>query len=185
MHSLDYIPMRKMSFIIVAIGVLFGLCFAPFLTPAVRLMTTDMTTETIMILSVFAGFLFLPAFMAFALRPLSGTASIVMLVCGLTVGLLTPYTFDSIFSFLMVGVIAEISVYGRRGRIPQQREIIIMGVVIGLIQFSLNMMGHRLSLNASIWVLLLLFTLLTGIGVVWLGTWMGRTLRRIVVRTSP
>ncbi|MEL6309882.1 MAG: hypothetical protein AAFQ52_17200, partial [Chloroflexota bacterium] len=52
-----------------------GLIFAPTLIYAVGLMRGEIDTITLFMLSLFASVLFLPTFIAFAIRPQRGTAT--------------------------------------------------------------------------------------------------------------
>ncbi|MEM6281375.1 MAG: hypothetical protein AAF787_04205, partial [Chloroflexota bacterium] len=144
---------------IFAVGVGAGVIFAPGLIFAVPMMTSDMSVGAIISLSVTAGVLFLPVFAAFSIRPKPGTAIAVGAITGVIVGLLTPYTLDSILSFLLVGVIAEVPLWFCRGQALSSRQVIYTGTGIGLIQFTINIIGHSITLHPVHWILLLLLTL--------------------------
>ncbi|MEL6526345.1 MAG: hypothetical protein AAFQ07_11615, partial [Chloroflexota bacterium] len=142
--------------------------------------THQINSITLFILSLFASVLFLPTFIAFAIRPQRGTATITGLSIGIIVGMLTPYTWDSILSFSLIGILAESVLLLNDDSTVWNQRYTLIGVMLGVLQFAINIIGHDLELAPMMWLGLLIVTLISGVGIVWTGIYIGQKFKSII-----
>lgn len=142
---------------------------SPFLVGAVSVMNAAMSNSDILLVSAAVMILFLPSFIAARLTTKSVMALIAQIGQGAAFAVLTPYAVDAGLSCVLIGMIVMgvISVVRRRHKLTNA-HLIMSGLVIGVIAFILNTVGHGFTLDFATTIVLLCITVLGAVISAWL-----------------
>jgi hypothetical protein len=151
------------------IGATFGVLLSPFLMRAISIMSMTMSNSEILLVSGAVMTLFLSSFIAVRLTTYSMMALVAQIGQGTAFALTTPYAVDAVLSCVLIGVIVMSAVLlVRRRQKLTDAHLMTSALGIGIITFSLNMVGHGFMLDLATTVTLLFITLLGSVASAWL-----------------
>ena len=150
-------------------GTLSGIALSPLVSYAVSFMRADMSDTHIIALSAGSSILFAPSLFCVSVIGRPGTALFVQVWSGLGLAVFTAFPIDNFTSALICGVIAEVVVAGvTRYRHMTAGTAGLVGAVLGTLALALNLIGHRLIVQPTIFALLSVAALGAFISVAWL-----------------
>jgi mannose/fructose/N-acetylgalactosamine-specific phosphotransferase system component IID len=163
------------------IGVIFGILLSPLLLQAVGVMSATMSNVDILLVSGVVMALFIPSFLAVRLTERLLMSLVVQFGQGMVFSLLTPYALDAAFSSMLIGVFVTGAVWlVRRNQTLTDSHLMIAAVVIGIVTFILNMIGHGFTLDLTTTAVLLGITLLGAAT----ASWFANQLARLITQTA-
>ena len=135
-------------------GTLSGIALSPLFSSAISFIRADMSS-THVALSAGSSILFAPSLFCVSVIRRPGAALFAQIWSGSGLAVFTSFPIDSFTSALICGVIAEAVVAGvtRYHRMTASMAGLV-GVVLGTLALALNLIGHRLMVQPTMFVLL-------------------------------
>lgn len=140
----------------------------------------------VLIVSLSSGLLFTPSLLAFVITGGKGTIILTQLLAGLVMGIITPYFGDMIFSNLLTGLLAELTVFAITRYEPiTAKSAFGIGISLAILASVGSLIGHgALGLSLGQSAIIGILTLAFYAGLTWGIHFLGSTFKKSSWATS-